>query len=268
MVDKQCIGFLGTPALWVNEQFGMVQFEFPEIELEKFRPMPIPTNLRLGHQIEYIFSQLIEHSVDYSIAVQNLPVKQANRPIGEIDFILCKSSTRQLLHVELTYKFYIVDPQISEPIYRLMGPNKRDMCYTKLEKIKTQQFELLHTKEGMEALQPFNIDLSKLEHQTCFKAQLFIPYGCKSAHIRPLNKRCLMGFWLNFDDFRLPEFQEYAYYIPQKSEWVVVPHLEVQWSRHYETLLEVNIRMIKQSSPLVRMKKPNGELEKFFVVWF
>ncbi|WP_149303232.1 DUF1853 family protein [Pareuzebyella sediminis] len=268
MVEKQCIGFMSTPPLWVNAQFGVVQFEFPEIDLKRFRPDPIPTNLRLGHQIEYIFAQLIENSVNYSIAVQNLLVKKDLRTVGEIDFILVKSDTNQLVHVELTYKFYIIDPLISEPVHRLMGPNKRDMFFTKLEKIKTQQFKLLHTKEGIEALRPFSINPSELEHQTCFKAQLFIPYQYSSLNIRPLNQRCVSGFWLNFDQFRLSEFQEHSYYIPKKSEWIVEPYLEVKWKSHYDTLLDVNVRMIQQSSPLVWVKKPNNQFEKFFVVWF
>lgn len=268
MTQEQCIGFLQTPPLWKNEQFSIRQFEFPQIALEGFVSQKIPTNIRLGHQMEHVFKQLIEHSPRYDLLICNLPVKEGKQTIGEIDFILQETATEKRIHVELTYKFYIIDDTISEPVHRLMGPNRRDMFFTKMEKIKTRQFQLLHTIAGSKALKEKNIDSTELHHQCCFKAQLFIPYTTTTIRIRPLNKACFFGFWLCFDDFNRKEFNTYEYYIPYKSEWVIAPHLNVAWSSHFETVLDINLRMLKENSPMVWMKKSSTVFEKFFVVWW
>lgn len=269
MVKKQCIGFLNTPPLWVNEQFGIQQFDFPEVDLNSFKPEPIPKKIRLGHQMEYVFKQLIIHSEKYEILLHNLPVRKGKQTIGEIDFILKDLQSEELIHVELTYKFYIINPEISEPIHRLMGPNRRDMFFTKMEKIKNEQFQLLHSEEGINTLLINEITHKKITHQTCYKGQLFVPLGENSnANIRPLNQNCICGYWLRFDDFNTPEFKSYKFYIPFKSEWVVEPHDQVQWQNHFETLMEINLRMLKENAPMVWIKKSENEVEKFFVVWW
>ncbi|NNE75698.1 MAG: DUF1853 family protein [Pricia sp.] len=268
MIKEQCVGFLRTPPLWTKEQFGIRQFTFPTLDINGLTPEPIQGKLRLGHQMEHVFYQLIQNSGKYTILVYNLPIKMGNRTIGEIDFILRDKITDHLIHVELTYKFYILDFLISEPIHRLMGPNRRDMFFTKMEKIKNQQFELLHGKEGIEALSKLKIDHTIISHQACFKAQLFAPFKMKSIPIRPLNKACVAGYWLQFDEFSSREFHDHSYYIPYKSQWVVAPHEAVEWHSHFEILLEINIRMLKQNAPMVWLRKSTGEFEKFFVVWW
>lgn len=268
MVKKQCIGFLNTPPLWHNEQFAIQQFEFPEIDLKAFQPKAIPSKMRLGHQMEFVFKQLIEYCPKYEVLLHNLPVKSGNRTIGEIDFILKDVQTGELIHIELTYKFYIIDPEISEPMHQLVGPNKRDMFFTKMEKIKNQQFELLHSEEGAKALADNTIDHNKITHQTCFKAQLFEPYGSKPINIRPLNTNCIAGFWLRFDDFNSEAFKKHQFFIPNKSQWVIEPHLTVDWTPHFETLVEINLSMLKENALMVWMKKSKTEFDKFFITWW
>lgn len=268
MVKQQCIGFLNTPPLWQNEQFGIQQFKFPEIDLKAFQPKAIPSKLRLGHQMEYVFKQLIEYSSDYEVLLHNLPIKSGKQTIGEIDFILKEIQTEELIHVELTYKFYVINPEISESIHQLVGPNRRDMFFAKMEKIKNQQFQLLHSKDGVKALTDKKIDILKITHKTCFKAQLFEPYGSKSINIGPLNTNCITGYWLRFDDFNSGKFKKQQFYIPNKSQWVIEPHSNVEWTSHFESLIEVNLRMLQENAFMVWMKKSEMEFEKFFVLWW
>ncbi|MGB7393521.1 MAG: DUF1853 family protein [Pricia sp.] len=267
-VKEQCLGFLNTNPLWVNEQFGIRQFEFPKVDASRFRPEPISEKIRLGHQMEQVFQQLIGYSDGYDILIHNQPIKKGNRTIGEIDFVLRERESGQLLHIELTYKFYIVNPDITEPVHRLMGPNKRDMFFTKMEKIKNRQFPLLHSVEGSKLLHENGIDPQKVEHQCCFKAQLFGPFEADSVSIRPLNKSCISGFWLRFEDFDREEFRGYTYYIAYKPEWVVAPHEDVPWQSHFAIMMELNLRMLKENAPMVWMRRSDTEFQKFFVVWW
>jgi len=265
---KQCSGFLNTPPLWVNEQFGIQQFEFPEVDLKSFQPTAIPAKIRLGHQMEHVFKQLIDHCTKYEVLLYNQHVREGKQTLGEIDFILQDTNSKELIHIELTYKFYIINSEISEPIHQLMGPNRRDMFFTKMEKIKNEQFGLLHTEEGAETLSSNAINHSRITHQTCFKAQLFEPYGSSSIHIRPLNKNCVTGYWLRFEEFKSEAFKKHQFYIPTKSQWVIEPYDNVDWMSYFETLMEINLRMLKEIAPIVWIKKSQTQFEKFFVVWW
>lgn len=268
MIKAQCVGFLNTPPLWEKKQFDIQQFEFPNLALQPFQPKAILRNIRLGHQMEYVFKQLVEYSETYDVVLYNLPIRQGKRTLGEIDFILKDKTNDKLIHVELTYKFYIINPEISEPFHRLIGPNRRDTFFIKMEKIKNVQFPLLHSEEGAKALFDSNIDHFKIEHQCCFKAQLFQPFGNRTIDIGPLNKDCLAGYWLRFDDFNKPEFANARFYIPSKSEWVIEPNDHVAWKSHFEIMIDLNLILLKELAPMVWLKNSNSEFKKLFVVWW
>ena len=268
LIKAQCVGFLNTPPLWEKKQFDIQQFEFPNLVLQPFQPKPIPRNIRLGHQMEYIFKQLVECSETYDVVLYNLPIREEKNTLGEIDFILKNKISDQLIHVELTYKFYLINPEILEPIHSLIGPNRRDSFFLKMEKIKNKQFPLLHSAAGSQALSDHNIDHLKIEHRCCFKAQLFQPYGSSTVNIGSLNKNCLVGYWLPFVDFNQSEFANAQFYIPTKSEWIIEPNNQVVWKSHVEIMVEINAKLLKEIAPMIWLKNSNGEFEKFFVVWW
>jgi len=263
----QAEGFLQTPPLWDNRQFEIEQFDFPEIDLTNFNVEAVSQKLRLGHQMEYIFKQLVLHSNKYEILLHNLPIKDGNRTIGEIDFILKDGQTGTLIHIELTYKFYIIDSQIADPIHRLIGPNKRDTFFAKMEKIKNKQFQLIHSEEGSKALNKIQIDHKLIEHQACCKAQLFTPFQLKERSIKPLNKACICGYWLHFEDLKAAYFKSFQFYIPMKSEWVIEPHDDVKWNSYFKACTNINQHILKENAPMVWLRKADAEYEKFFVVF-
>ncbi|WP_350288575.1 DUF1853 family protein [uncultured Croceitalea sp.] len=268
MEKELCIGFYKTPPLWLKEQFGIVQFQFPTIDFSNFISETIPEQLRLGHKMEHVFEQLLSFSKDWKVLAKNLLIDKGKIRIGELDFLMNHRASGENYHIELAYKFYIINPEITEPIHRLMGPNKRDMFYTKLDKLKEKQFPLLYSEEISKKLQDLRVNPLEVKQQACFKTQLFTPYGSETISIRPLNKNCINGSWIGFDDFNTSEFKRLEYYIPFKQEWVLSPSANRTFASHYETLLDINPRMLKENSPMLWMKRTNGDLEKLFVVWW
>jgi len=246
----------------------MQQFEFPTLDLTKFTPTPIPQKLRLGHQMEYVCKQLLDDSPDYEVLLHNLPIREKKQTIGEVDFIVRKISNQQLIHVELTYKFYLIDTQIPEIIHQLVGPNKRDTFFTKLEKIKNNQFALIHSEAGHNALSQKGVVPTGILQQTCYKAQLFMPFSHNKKDIGPLNSECIIGYWLRLSDFHSDTFSKNQFYIPTKNQWVIKPHLHTNWSSFDDILTSINERLSHQSSPMVWMKKNEIEIDKFFIVWW
>jgi len=268
MINAQFHGFLNTSPLWIGEEYDIQQFSLPTFPSHSLNPKPIPLKIRFGHQMEYVFKQLVEHSNAYHLVLHNLQISQGKRTLGEIDFILKDLSTGKLIHVELTYKFYIIDPEVSDPTYRLVGPNRRDLFMAKMKKIKQVQFPLLHSEFGSKALAERHIDHSKVEHQCCFKAQLFYPLDNEMVNIGPLNRECSAGHWLRVEDFNSSEFQKAKFYMPSKSEWVIHPMDQVTWRSHSEIMKDINRSLLNEMSPMIWMRNSNAQIVKLFVVWW
>jgi hypothetical protein len=272
---KHIHGFLASPPLWKHMQFGLQQFEIPLVDLTHFEPQPIPEKLRLGHQIEYILHQILSHSDRYEVLAHNIQIKKGNDTLGELDFIIrsclparqvCES--KKLLHLELTYKFYIIDPSIDAPIHRLIGPNRKDAFFAKLEKTKQKQLPLIHTEEGKQTLKNLGIEASELDQQVLFIGQLFTPYNTVVPSIETLNTDCIVGFWIRMQDFTSDAFQTYQYHITYKKEWIHTPHLDVQWISYDKALLDVKKKHLLKRAPMVWVKQPDDIIEKCFIVWW
>lgn len=266
---SQHIGFAHTPPLWDDLLMAVKQFDFPKLKLEDKTFDPVPQNLRLGHQMEYVFKQLIQHSSLYDVVLHNLPISIDKITIGEIDFILRKKATGKLIHIELTYKFYILDESIADPIRQLMGPNRRDDFYTKLKKIKNKQFPLLHSEQGALALAAIGIDHQEIEHQCCFKAKIFTPYRKSNQDISPLNSSSIVGEWLRLEDFTDPKFEDYTYYLPYKREWVIDPQDGTNhWVSYQEAHQMIRLRLKDKNAPMVWIKINPNVSKTIFVVWW
>ena len=261
-------GFYNTQPLWKQEQFGVSQFHMPTLNDLSIEMEPFARNLRLGHQMELAFKALIQASPQYELLLSNILIEEGKQRLGELDFLVREKYSGQITHVELAYKFYIINPDISEPIHRLMGPNKRDMFRTKLDKLKSKQFPLLYHHTLTSHWEALEIESTAINQAACFKAQLFKPYGEATIHIRPLNTACLSGEWIRFDDFNQKDFSKWQFYIPRKLQWVIAPQENVGWMNHFEALMEINLRMLKENAPMVWAKQPDGTIEKWFVVWW
>lgn len=273
---KHVHGFLASSPLWVGTQFGLQQFELPPIDLTDFEPQPIPKKLRLGHQVEYIFHQLLSHLDGYEVVAHNIQIKKGNNTMGELDFMIrCREtsaetsrSNKKLFHVELTYKFYILDPTVVDPIHQLVGPNRKDAFFAKLEKTKQKQLPLVYTEEGTQTLTTLGIDSTEITQKVLFMGQVFTPYHTSVPSIAPLETACIVGYWVHMHDFKLDAFKENDYYITYKSEWIHIPHNEVPWSSHQDILPQIQAKHLLKRAPMLWIKKPDNSIDKCFVVWW
>lgn len=262
------VSFLQTTPLWYGNYDGLEQFDFPHIDLEGFQCSPIPNNLRLGHQMEHVFLQLLESSSRFRVRAYNIPISRDKISLGEIDFILDDLELDRILHVELTYKFYVLDPRFPNLIDQFVGPNKKDTFYAKKEKIKHRQIPLLHSKEGSKVLRDLDIDSKELLHKVCFKAQIFIPLGMDIANLFPFNSQCIAGFWMGMEEFLTYKKTNSQFYIPYKKEWPQRPTPELNWRAYQDVELEMESHLANNNSPMIWMKMSNNEMLKIFVVWW
>ena len=63
-------------------------------------------------------------------------------------------------------------------------------------------------------------------------------------------------------------FKDCKFYIPIKKDWLVKPHQNVDWNNYDQFKENSDEYLARDFSPLCWLKKANGEIEKFFLVWW
>ncbi|MGM1054317.1 MAG: DUF1853 family protein [Bacteroidota bacterium] len=273
-LTRQLQGFSRTPPLWENRDvFGLQQFDFPKysipenIDLQRAIP-DLETNYVLGKRMERYFEFLLKYSNNIKVLKSNIQIQQEKITLGEIDFLAEDILLDQHHHIELVYKFYVYDPSYENVLARWIGPNRKDSLLQKIEKLKQRQFPILYKPETKETLSLLGLKAEDFAQSVCFKASLFIPKGIQYTHLLQLNKNCISGFWMHFDEFTSEEYSGHNYYIPNKQDWPVHPEFSEEWFSYSEIKKDILMQHQKKKSPLVWMRKNSREFERIFIVWW
>jgi hypothetical protein len=244
---------------------GLPTFNLSDLNLLSDVDFELPTNLRLGHLAETIVSKLIHSSTNYNIRYENIQLLEAKKTIGEIDFILEENYTKQLFHMELAYKFYLYDPNISsESVHNWVGPNRNDSLIKKLDKTKNKQFPLLY--HNCSKLKFDKINLDNVSQVLCLLASLYIPYECKASFSSSYQK-AIKGYYLTIDKFISLNNTEKMYFLPSKQAWGMDPAKNKTWLEFYEIENQLK-NSIKEKQALLCWQKYGDSFISFFIVWW
>ncbi|MBE7630262.1 DUF1853 family protein [Tenacibaculum piscium] len=279
-LQLQYEGFLKTPFLWnglwnIKDEkniFDLQQFEINATKTASFS-VEITKIPRLGKLVERFVSFEFQQDKRLKILAENIQIQQEKITLGELDCLLLKDE--KPIHVEIIYKFYLYDISASNTeIERWIGPNKQDSLVQKLTKLKEKQLPLLYSEECENYLKTLNLEAKNIAQQLYFKAQLFVPlkdYG-KEFHQKKnkkyslINTDCIIGFYVTL--LELNQFKDCKFYIPTKHNWLVTPHTNINWHTFNDFITKITPVLIDKKSPLCWLKKTNGELLKFFVIWW
>ena len=263
-IQKRYEGFLKTNCLWKsNAVYKLNQFELNSNAIKV--DLEIDEKLRLGKYIERLVSFQLKQEKAISILCENIQIQKNKRTLGELDCIIKRDNT--VTHLEIIYKFYLHDSSVGKnEIEHFIGPNRKDSLVEKLTKLKEKQLPLLYSKECAEYLKSINLKNLEIEQQVYFKAQLFVPFSKKEIHLSTINQDCICGFYINRKELAL--FSDCKFYLPSKKDWLLVQHSNVDWLNFNQFNKETNTILEREFSPLCWIKKPNGEIEKFFLVWW
>jgi hypothetical protein len=244
---------------------GLPSFELSNLNLATDFDFPLATDLRLGHLIEKVVAMLIQSSTNYDLLYENIQLIENKRTIGEIDFILSHQHTKQLIHLELAYKFYLYDPSISSAtINNWIGPNRKDSLKEKLDKTKNKQFPLLYHHAAQATLEGLAVE--DISQQLCLLASLFIPYKYK-ADLPAGYQKAIKGYYLNVEDFIRLDHSDKTYYIPPKKEWGIDPAENEKWKTDSQVHAHISQRMAEQQA-LLCWQKHKDSYSAFFIVWW
>jgi hypothetical protein len=263
-IQRRYEGFLQTPSLWKKDIVSdLYQFELKNVSTKI--NIEIDEKLRLGKYIERFVSYQLKQEEDISILCENIQIQKEKRTLGELDCIILKDD--KPIHLEIIYKFYLYDKTAGNTeIEHFIGPNRKDALTEKLKKLKDKQLPLLCASECLEYLKTIELKASEIAQQVYFKAQLFLPFSDKTIQLNILNNNCISGFYISKE--QLSQFLNCKFYIPAKKDWLVVPYANVDWLNFEEFNQKSNEYLAREFSPLCWLKKPNGGIKKFFLVWW
>ncbi len=263
-IQKRYDGFLQTACLWKGTDIlDLHHIELPltssKIDLE------IDDKLRLGKYIErFVAFELTQHS-SIEIISENIQIQKEKITLGELDSIILKNG--KPIHLEIVYKFYLYDAATGKnEIEHFVGPNRKDALIDKLTKLKEKQLPLLFTDECEKYLNTIHLSPENMEQQVYFKAQLFVPFSNRKIQLSKINQDCIAGFYI--DKTALTKFFDCKFYIPNKLDWLIAPSKNVNWQSYQQFTERSEEYLKRQFSPLCWLKKPNGVIEKFFLVWW
>jgi hypothetical protein len=244
---------------------GLPTFSLSALKLASNMEFRLPTNLRLGHLVERIVAELIKSSTNYKVLYKNIQLLEGKITIGELDFLIEEIDTKQIIHMELAYKFYLFDPSISpEPINNWIGPNRNDSLIEKLGKLKAKQFPLLY--DEISQVQLPHLNLEEVKQQLCLLVSLFIPYQHKGS-FDPGYAKAIKGYYLNWEQFECIHHSGISYYIPTKKEWGIAAFENNRWFDFDEVKEQIQKSLEEKQCPLIWQKK-EGIYSAFFVTWW
>ncbi len=267
-MDKAYQGFMKSRLIWSGTAFGMTQFELPILSIDVSDLPPVPTDRRLGHQAEFVFLQLLNSCSEFDVLAHSIQLIYDKRTLGELDYIIQNVYTKEVLHIELTYKFYILDSAIPDPIDQLVGPNRKDTFVKKLNKTRDKQMPLLYSEPSIAALEKLGLDVANIKQLVAFYAHIFVPFNDRTFNIENLNEDCIAGYWVSRDQFLSDAFKSYVYYQPNKSEWLHIPHHERPWKSYHEIMDEVSSTLDEKRSVLLWQQDENelyADINRFFL---
>ena len=268
---QQFTGFIQTPQIWENnDSFPYPLFFLKETALTKQpKDLNIPPTMVLGKRVEKFFQFYIEHYAEEQVMAKNEQIIADKITLGELDFLLRNPTSGEITHVELVYKFYLFDPRPApEEFQQWTGPNHRDNLLKKLNRLKTRQFPLLYNPATQNLLQELNVSAKEINQKLCFKANLFLPMELQKRHFNRINPEAIQGFWIKAMHFTAKRFGKGQFFSPKKPDWPIHPKHNEQWIGFEEILEQVNSMLKKEQSPLMWMKDGDGNLFRFFIVWW
>ncbi|MGQ9426998.1 DUF1853 family protein [Gilvimarinus sp. F26214L] len=110
---------------------------------------------RLGLYFEILYRCLLEDLLGWPVIAHNVPVRDAGRTLGELDFIVRNPHTGLTEHHEIAVKFYL--GYGSDPSY-WYGPNAKDRLDIKSQRLLDHQSRLCEREETRQVLTSLGID--------------------------------------------------------------------------------------------------------------
>lgn len=268
-IKDQYQGFLHTNAskFWSDPKLKMFEFPIPKDVDVISNEFHIRKNTLLGKRAEAFFLKAIASQNRYEILASQIQLIEKGITLGELDFILKDKVADQIIHVELSYKFYLFDSNSTPSLNHWVGPNKRDSLSKKWNKLRDSQFPNIYTPTGIEILKSLHFQPEEIHQAVYMPLQLFLPFG-KRVEVDTEFLPCVTGEWMGFNEFKIKDWAGHEFFIPEKQDWFVNPEKCEYWYNKDEVIPLLKDYIQAKNSRMVWIKLPDNERSKIFVTFW
>lgn len=265
-LSNQYNGFIRTisPLYWSDKHISLFPFPASDGFLEN---LSLSKNMVLGKRAEAFFSAMVLNSRAYYLKASQIQLINKGITEGEMDFLVEHLASKKLIHVELAYKFYLLDMKILNPMGKWVGPNRRDSLERKWIKLKDVQFPKLHSPTAIDFLRKLGFEQERIQQSLCMPMQLYIPF-CKSKSSMGALSACYAGRWISFDDFSHQKWDTYTFFIPEKEDWFGNPEKCEVWLSQMEIMPILLEKIESRRSPLIWMKSKDCLTLRVFITFW
>lgn len=116
-----------------------------------------PAEPRLGYYFERLYACLLSDVLGWEVLARNLPIRNQERTLGELDFVVRNPKTDRVEHHEIAIKFYLGYPRTGADV-RWYGPNAVDRLDLKTSRMLEHQCLRTELVESAAALAALGID--------------------------------------------------------------------------------------------------------------
>ncbi|MGM0636256.1 MAG: DUF1853 family protein [Bacteroidota bacterium] len=243
-ITKQFHSFLETPSLFLNNNSPIEVENFLTkketlFTLSETTEKQVSRHKFLGKRVEFFFADYIQQHPNYNLLAHSLQVFEDQKTLGEFDFFIQDKEKKVIKHIELIYKLYIYDGSYSEnDLACWVGPNRKDFLVDKIHKLKTKQFPLIKSQQAKTILEEkLDLSVERIQQEVCFKAMLFTPHHSNEIDnltFEHINPECITGEWFLYSSYLEILQAEDRFYIPKKTEWICLPHLDENYFDYKE----------------------------------
>ena len=253
------------PLLWEDSYYDLIQFEETQIQkLPELKDIS-NSNKRLGKLAEELFIFWLKQHIEYQVVFENLQIIDHKQTIGELDICLYNSVSHVYTHIELITKFYLYNPAYNcNSIEAWIGPNRNDSLKNKIEKLRNKQLPLLFNPVTKKKLAEFELNLTTIEQQVCFKAWLFVPKNFKQKLIQ-FNHNCIAGYYLTFNELKKDNSTSKQYFCPNKQDWLRFPESQKEWHIFSAVAKKIQLFMDAKQAIMVWVKNKQ-KFERVIIV--
>ncbi|NEN22484.1 DUF1853 family protein [Cryomorpha ignava] len=265
LVD-QYTGFVKTksPQFWSDTHIEL--FPFPA-STTTITDLSVPNNTVLGKRAEVFFAAMILNSTSYRLVASQIQLITDGITLGEMDFVVEDIVSNKLIHVELAYKFYLLDTRISNSLAKWVGPNLRDSLERKWLKLQEVQFPKLYSPSAINILRKLGCENQPSHQSLCMPMQLFLPFGESKSGMEALPVG-YAGRWISFNDFTNEKWNDYTFFIPEKEDWFVDPEKCEIWLSQAEVMPVLIEKNESSKSPMVWIKLKADIPTRLFVTFW
>ena len=210
--DAWCAAALDDALPWLRRQ------ESHPAALEAF--VAARKSARLGRLAETLIAYWLGHGGRFVLLAENLAVRECGRTLGEFDFVLRDLACNELVHWELTVKFYLRDPRL-QGIAAFVGPTRTDTLAAKATRMFSSQLGLSRTPAGAAALAAIGAPVGAA--RALVKGRLFYPQQ-PVVHESVVNPAHARGWWMRLGEFRgagVPAGRVFR--VLERTQWLAWP---------------------------------------------